>query len=110
MSYEYRYPRKSRPCNTTNTMAIQIGACRVCAAEVNTYLATNKTIFAYFTSFGRNGDTTYTININGDPRTAEYKSLFSMAWDKCKAVKFPYHATKQDRNVIYCSNYYLTPA
>ncbi|KAH6850104.1 hypothetical protein B0I37DRAFT_370749 [Chaetomium sp. MPI-CAGE-AT-0009] len=91
-------------------MAIKIGACRVCAPETNTYLANNKAVLAYWTSIGANGDTTYTININGDPRTAEYKSLFSMAWEKCKEVKFPYHATKQDRNVVYCSNYYLPPA
>jgi hypothetical protein len=91
-------------------MAIQVGACRICAEETNTFLANNKSIYAYFTSFGANGATTFTINIASDPRTADYKSLFAQAWEKCKELKFPYHATKQDRNVIYCSNYRLPPA
>ena len=94
----------------TSTMAIQVGACRVCAEETNTYLANHKSIYAYDTVLGPKGKATFTINIAGDPRTADYKSLFAQAWEKCKELKFPYHATKQDRNIIYCSNYQLPTA
>ncbi|EAQ91378.1 predicted protein [Chaetomium globosum CBS 148.51] len=58
-------------------MAIQVGACRVCAEGTNTFLAKNKSIYAYSSAIGHNGNTTFTINIAGDPRTAKYKSLFS---------------------------------
>lgn len=87
-------------------MAIKVGACRVCAEKTNEFLAKHKSIYAYHTSPpGHNGVTTFTININGDPRTAAYKSLFAQAWEKCKVYKFPYHATEQHGNVIHCSNY-----
>lgn len=87
-------------------MAIRVGACSVCASAVEAYLEKNKiTVPFYTTTVGLNGKITFTVHINGDPRSAEYKSLFSMAWRKVHEFVFPYHQTKVEGNTLSCSNY-----
>lgn len=86
-------------------MAIKIGACRTCAPYLDHYMERRSDVVIMSNTLGRNGRSTWKINMAGDPRTADPKSLFVMAWRAASNVQFYCHGTKVVDNMICCTNY-----
>ncbi|KAL2156492.1 hypothetical protein VTH82DRAFT_1237 [Thermothelomyces myriococcoides] len=85
-------------------MVIKIGACHICAGDMQRELDNRPDLFPERKV--KNGKYTWTIHIASNPRTADPKSLFMMAWRKVPDTNiFTYHQTKVVGNTICCSNY-----
>ncbi|KAL2171040.1 hypothetical protein VTG60DRAFT_3888 [Thermothelomyces hinnuleus] len=99
--------RLSRPRSQAlhcRKMAIKIGACRTCGPFMQAELDKRPGIIMEHNF--KNYRHTWTINIAGDPRTADPKSLFAMAWKKAASSNIFYcHQTKVVDNMICCNNY-----
>ncbi|KAK4249962.1 hypothetical protein C7999DRAFT_29638 [Corynascus novoguineensis] len=86
-------------------MAIKIAACRTCAPYLDHYMERRSDVTIMRHIPGRNGRSIWKIDMAGDARTSDYKSLFAMAWRAASNVQFYCYGTKVVDNMICCTDY-----
>ncbi|KAL2156491.1 hypothetical protein VTH82DRAFT_1236 [Thermothelomyces myriococcoides] len=85
-------------------MVFKVGACLTCGPYIKEEFDRRPNVIADYQF--RNSKYTWTVNIAGDPRTADPKSLFMMAWRKAVGSQiFRYHKTKVTGNMVHCASY-----